>query len=149
MIPHQPPWMDRAWQWLGIQEALAPGASNPEIEAFHRSIDGDSLSDDIAWCSSAVNALMESCGIFGTDSRAARSWLLWGEDLGDIPAYGCVCVLWRSSPDSWMGHVGIFLGFVGDDVLLWGGNQRNEVSVRRYSKDRVLGYRWPSGGERT
>jgi hypothetical protein len=26
-----------------------------------------------------------------------------------------------------------------------GGNQRNEVSVRRYPQTRVMGFRWPRG----
>ena len=143
MIPHQPPWMDLLWDQLGVREWTQPGQSNPAIEAYHNSVAEDGTPDDLAWCSSCVNWLMEQTGIAGTDSRAARSWLDWGVALG-YPAYGCVCVLWRESPDSWKGHVGIFLGYVDDDVLLWGGNQRNEVSVRRYPRARVLGYRWPA-----
>ena len=146
MIPYQPIWMDTAWEWLGIAEWLGPGESNPAIDGFHNSVADDDTPDDIAWCSSAANALMQGVGIEGTGSRAARSWLDWGVKLGH-PAYGCICVLWRDTPDSWKGHVGIFLGFIagptGADVLLWGGNQGNEVSVKRYPASRVLGYRWP------
>jgi uncharacterized protein (TIGR02594 family) len=135
--------MDGLWETLGIQEWTAPGQSNPQIEAFHDSVADDGTPDDIAWCSSCVNWLMQQVGIEGTGSRAARSWLEWGIAT-PRPYYGCVCVLWRVSPEDWRGHVGIFLGLIGDDVLLWGGNQRNEVSVRRYPQARVLGYRIPS-----
>ena len=142
MIPHQPPWMDLLWDQVGVAEWTRPGQSNPVIEAYHDSVADDDIPDDVAWCSSCVNWLIEQAGIRGTDSRSARSWLEWGIVM-PTPAYGCVCVLWRDSVDSWKGHVGIFLGYIGDDVLLWGGNQRNEVSVRRYPESRVLGYRWP------
>ena len=142
MIPHQPPWMDLLWDQLGVAEWTGAGQSNPAIEAYHRSVAEDGTPDDVAWCSSCVNWLLEQSGFQGTDSRSARSWLDWGIGL-TYPAYGCVCVLWRESPDSWKGHVGIFLGHILDDLLLWGGNQRNEVSVRRYPVARLLGYRWP------
>ena len=143
MIPHQPPWMDLLWETLGVREWTAPGTSNPAIEAMHDSIADDGTPDDVAWCSSCVNWLMQSAGIAGTNSRAARSWESWGVGLS-FPMYGCVCTLWRESPESWKGHVGIFLGFIGDDVLLWGGNQRNQVGVNRYSRTRVTSYRVPA-----
>ena len=142
MIPYQPPWMDVLWDQLGVAEWLGPGESNPAIEAYQNSVAEDGTPDDIAWCSSCVNWLIEQAGIRGTDSRAARSWLDWGVTL-TTPAYGCVCVLWRVSPEDWRGHVGIFLGYIGQDVLLWSGNDNNRVTVRRYPEARVLGYRWP------
>jgi uncharacterized protein (TIGR02594 family) len=133
--------MEVVWEQLGTREIAGPG-SNPEVEKYHDSIADDGTPDDVAWCSSLVNWLFWKVGISGTGSRAARSWLKWGTAIR-IPMYGCVCILWRESPESWKGHVGIFLGFVGDDVVIWGGNQRNEVSIRRYSRERVLGYRVP------
>jgi len=145
VIPHQPPWMEELWNELGVAEWTGLGESNPAIEAYHDSVADDDTPDDVAWCSSCVNWLFQGVGIEGTNSRAARSWLRWGVGLSE-PAYGCVCVLWRDSPESWKGHVGIFLGYVEHDVVLWGGNQRNEVSVRRYPKTRVMGFRWPGGG---
>jgi uncharacterized protein (TIGR02594 family) len=142
MIPHQPEWMEIAWKEVGTREVAGPG-SNPEVEEYHDAVEDDGTPDDVAWCSSFVNWLFSKAGIVGTGSRAARSWLDWGVRTR-LPFYGCVCVIWRESPQSWKGHVGLFLGFIGDDVLMLGGNQMNEVSVRRYSKDRVLGYRIPS-----
>lgn len=142
MIPHQPIWMDVFWGQLCIREVAGP-MSNPEVEKYHDSVADDGTPDDVAWCSSLINWILEKVGIVGTESRAARSWLQWGVAISE-PVYGCICVLWRESPNSWKGHVGIFLGFIEGDVLIGGGNQRNEVSVRRYPKARVLGYRLPS-----
>jgi uncharacterized protein (TIGR02594 family) len=142
MIPHQPPWMEVCWRELGTREIAGP-QSNPAIERYHDSVALDGTDDDVAWCSSLVNWTFNQVGMDGTGSRAARSWLEWGVALTE-PAYACVTVLWRGSPDSWKGHVGIFLGYIDDDIALWGGNQRNEVSVRRYPTVKVLGYRWPA-----
>ena len=133
-------WLNVAWRYLGVGEIPGP-ADSPAVEAFHDSVDASDAGDDVAWCSAFVNYCMEQAGLPGTDSRAARSWLDWGISV-DPPLYGCVCVLWRGSPSSWKGHVGFWIDEIGDEVVMLGGNQGNQVSVRRYPKSRVLGYRW-------
>jgi uncharacterized protein (TIGR02594 family) len=131
--------MLEAWSKLGVSEYIGP-ADNPQIVEFHAACD-DSVSDDeVPWCSSYVNWCIAPY-FEPTRSRAARSWLLWGVEL-KVPAYGCVCVLWREAVDSWKGHVGFWLGEIGNDVLLLSGNTSNEVTARRFPKDRVLGYRY-------
>ncbi len=141
MIPHVPPWMMYAWEEVGVEEAAGP-ADNPRIVEYHRAVDDEVSDDEVPWCSSFVNWCMMRAQTERTRSRAARSWLPWGTRLA-TPAYGCVCVLWREHPESWKGHVGILVGTALDDVFLLGGNQSNEVNVRRYPVSRVLGYRWP------
>jgi uncharacterized protein (TIGR02594 family) len=125
---------------LGEEEIPGP-VDNPEIVAFHRSVDDGIVGEGIAWCSSYVNWCIDPF-FAPTNSRAARSWLNWGVGLG-VPVYGCICVLWRESPESWKGHVGFYLGAIGNDVLLLSGNDSNEVTARRFPKSRVLGYRMP------
>jgi len=137
------PWLDVAWRYLGVGEIPGP-ADSPDVLRFHASVDAAGAGDDVAWCSAFVNSCMEEAGLEGTDSRAARSWLAWGVPLTE-PRYGCVCVLWRGSPDSWKGHVGLWIDEVGDEIVLLGGNQGNRVGVARYPKSRVLGYRWCDG----
>ncbi|MCL2915995.1 hypothetical protein L2725_19835 [Shewanella corallii] len=39
------------------------------------------------------------------------------------------------------GHVGFFAGFDGNDVLVLGGNQSDEVNVGRYPASKLLGIR--------
>jgi uncharacterized protein (TIGR02594 family) len=129
-----------AWKELGVGEVPGP-EDNPRIVEYHKACDDELTHDSVAWCSSLINYCMKEAGEIRTKSRAARSWLGWGVEISE-PIYGCVCVLWRDEPGSWKGHVGFFLGLAGADVILLGGNQRNEVSVRRYPQERVLGYRW-------
>ena len=145
MIPHQPPWMDIVWDQLGVQEHLGAGKSNPVIDKYHRSVADDGTPDDVAWCSSTANYIMETAGFKGTDSRAGISWEKWGVGLG-IPAYGCLITLWYTTPSDWRRHVGFFLGFVGDDVIVAGGNQSNEFRISRYPQARVMSHRWPDKG---
>ncbi len=141
MLTGQTPlWLEVAWGEVGVEEFSGP-ADNPKIVEYHASCDDDVTDDEVPWCSSFVNWCMQEADRPRTNSRAARSWLNWGTHLIE-PAYGCVCVLWRESRDSWKGHVGFYLGTIGNDVLMLGANQRNEVSIRRYPLDRVLAYRW-------
>lgn len=93
-----------------------------------------------AWCSAFINKVCKDNCLEHTNSLSARSWLKVGEEI-ENPEIGDVCILWRSSPKSWKGHVGLFLRM--DDTKIWilGGNQKNKVSIQYYPKSRLLGYR--------
>ena len=102
----------------------------------------------MAWCSAFVNWLfLEVTGV--SVARAnARSWLNVREpftvrDLGtpDQGIPGDVVVLWRSDPNSWKGHVGLFVRATGNRIWLLGGNQSGRVSIKRYPIKRVLAVR--------
>lgn len=95
-----------------------------------------------AWCAAAVNAALERHGIAGTKSLAARSFENWGDKL-DAPRLGCVVVMWRNSPKSWEGHVGLFVKADATHVYVLGGNQSDSVSIAKFPLGRVLSYRWP------
>ena len=135
------PWLRIARGELGVQ-ALAPGGSNPRITEYHAGTNIAGYDDKANWCSSFLHWTLARAGIAGTGSALARSWLAWGEPL-DEPRHGCVAVLWREDPQSWRGHVGFFLRFEGDDVVLLGGNQLGSVREHRYPRGQVLGWRWP------
>lgn len=115
--------------------------SNPEIVAMAEEL-GFDMEDDstVAWCSLAMNYYAKKCGYEYTGSLAARSWL-------DMPirvlkpSLGDVVVLWRGSPDSWQGHVGLFINWDAKYVWMLGGNQNNQISIATYPRDRVLGIR--------
>lgn len=140
MIPHMPPWLEKAYEEIGVEEIAGP-VHNERIVEYHASTGGRESPDEVPWCSSFVNWCMQQAGYDGTNSKAARSWLDWGIQITE-PAYGCVCVIWRESVESWKGHVFLFLGEAGDYVYGIGGNQGNQVSIQRYPKNRVLEYRW-------
>lgn len=135
------PWMLAALHELGVREVPGEQASARVVE-YLRSTDLDrtmALSDETPWCSAFVNWCMEVCGLVGTNSAAARSWLGWGQGL-TLPRRGAVTVLTRDKG----GHVGLFVAQTATHVRLLGGNQGNQVCVADYDKSRLLGYRVPS-----
>ena len=137
----QPEYLQIAWGELDTAEF--PGAANnPVVLDYHVTTEGGSSPDQVSWCSSFVNWCVVSSGLSGTNSKAARSWLLWGESTSENEI-GSVCVLWRVARDSWQGHVGFLVGYDAENVYLLGGNQSNRVRVSRYAKTRVLSYRRP------
>jgi uncharacterized protein (TIGR02594 family) len=95
--------------------------------------------DETPWCSIFVNWV----GMKRSKKANARSWLRVGESTINNPQPGHIVVFWRDKPESWKGHVGIFLGYSSDKkrVFCLGGNQGNQVSVSAYFTDTVLGIR--------
>ena len=126
---------------LGVR-AHGPGSSNPRIGEYHAASMRPRYDDKASWCSSFLNWTLAQAGIRGTASALARDWLAWGRPL-DEPLVGCVAVLWREDPQAWKGHCGYFLRFEGDEIVLLGGNQLDEVREHGYPRECVLGYRWP------
>ena len=96
---------------------------------------------DTAWCAGFVNAVLNEAGQETIRSLKARDFMNWGEAVDD-PQEGDVVVLWRESRDSWKGHVGFFSGYDDNgDIKVLGGNQGDSVSIKSYSKNRLLGFR--------
>ncbi len=138
------PWMEFALREYGIRGISRRGRT-VNVVAYLKATGVGRSSDETAWCSAFVNWCMLMASFPGTGKANARSWLEWGGASLDFPVYGCVVVLWRGSQGGALGHVGFFVGMQGDNLLLLGGNQGNAVSVRPYSKERVLGLRWLEG----
>jgi uncharacterized protein (TIGR02594 family) len=138
----QPAWLGHAWAHLGAHEA-AGNADNPSVVAFYRDAGHPEItSDDIAWCAAFVGACLERCGQRCTRSLLARSYLTWGRGI-DQPVFGAIAVLSRGSSPA-QGHVGFVVGATDTDILLLGGNQSDAVGVAAFSRDRLLGLRWPT-----
>jgi uncharacterized protein (TIGR02594 family) len=136
------PWIDTARSYLGTKEY--PGAkSNPIILGFWKLARLSGIKDDaVPWCSGFACAMFEANGIASPHSDSARSWLAWGIPL-DAPVLGCVVVFQRPG--------GYHVGFVvGQDkagrLMVLGGNQGDAVSIAAFSRDRVVGYRYPISG---
>ncbi len=137
----RPSWLDLAYGQVGITEIPGPKADERILD-YHNETSLKATSDEVPWCSAFMCAMFEWAGIPSTRSAMARSWLDWGVQL-DAPRMGCVVVLWRGNKDGPSGHCGFYVGETDKSVQLLGGNQNNKVCVRGYSKDRILGYRWP------
>ncbi len=133
-------WLSQAWREFG-QAEHAGAKENARIVAMFRDAGHASVvRDEVAWCAAYCGASLERAGIRSTRSLMARSYLAWGAALAE-PRMGAVAVFSRGS-DPALGHVGFWLGESDGEVVLLGGNQGNQVSVVRYSKERLIGLRW-------
>ena len=136
-------WITVAKGELGVHE-IRGRKHNDRILEYHSKTSYHAEKDEISWCASFVNWVFSECGIKGTNSASARSWIRWGKKL-DKPIYGCVVIFWRGKKDGWKGHVGFYLGHNRNgDLIVLGGNQNDQVSIKAYSEERVLCYVWPS-----
>lgn len=137
------PWLDAAYAELvaGVREVSGPHHNLRILEYLRATSLGDAGGDETPWCSAFANWSMRIGRVVGTNSAAARSWLRWG--VPSEPRVGAVCVLWRGSATSALGHVGFVVGHSGGAVHLLGGNQGDRVSVASFPVARVLGYRMP------
>lgn len=140
---------DLAQRFVGVREV--PGAgSSPQVLAFLRLDQSWPAGDDVAWCSAFANYVAWLLRLPRSKSLAARSWLTVGVpvELDAARAGFDVVVLKRGAgqqpgPDvlKAQGHVGFFAGLEGDDVLVLGGNQGDQVSIDRFPRTKVLGVR--------
>ena len=130
-----------AFNELGTEEIVGE-VDNPEVLKYAKETGIKGItSDEIPWCSTFVNWIAWKAGLQYSKKANARSWLNVGVKVTS-PEPGDVVVFWRESPQSWKGHVGIFLGISIDKkrVYCLGGNQGNRVSVSAYRLNTVLSY---------
>ena len=98
-----------------------------------------------------VNSVLGECGIKGTHSAGAQSFLKFGNEVTkENTQAGDIVVLKRFKDGKVVpggGHVGFVVGRHYDEkthqymVTVLGGNQGNSVSVQDYPEKNVLGYR--------
>lgn len=127
------------WEW-------AEGA-NPKVIQYFRDVGHSWVTDDsTAWCAAFVGAMLKRAGMAHTGKLNARSYTEWGENVElEHAEVGDLVVFWRVAPNDWRGHVG-FLDkkYDGSDyVEILGGNQRDQVNVRKYPTSRILAVRRP------
>ncbi len=142
----EPRWMAIARREICTREARAGQPPNARIVEYHQSTSLRAQDDRTPWCAAFVSWVLEQAGIRSTRSARAKSYLDWGHAL-DEPRVGAIVVFHRGSgaPSSrGPGHVGFLVEERERDILLLGGNQRNHVNIKAYSKSRLLAYRWPA-----
>jgi uncharacterized protein (TIGR02594 family) len=127
---------------IGVKE-IEGADHNPGILTYAKEAGFSGITDDeTPWCSIFVNWCCEKAGLQRTHKANARSWLYVGKPVND-PAPGDIVIFWRNHPQSWEGHVGIFLGYNKSMSMVYtlGGNQRNSVSIQAFEASKVLGFR--------
>lgn len=123
------------WEWKD--------GHNPKILKWFGQAGHDWVKDDeTPWCAAFVGGMLVDAGLQGTGRLDARSYLDWGQhvDLKDAQP-GDIVVFSRGDPNGWQGHVAFYVETKGENILVLGGNQRDQVNIARYSKSRLLGIR--------
>jgi len=134
----EPQWLTKARERIGFHETGTNRGIDEFIQLAHCGAPGD------PWCAIFTNAMLESAGIAGTRSAAARSFESSSKFVKlDKAVAGAVTTMWRGSPASGQGHVGFHVGEEGDCELILGGNQDDQVEIARQPKDRITGHWWP------
>jgi len=114
---------------------------NPEVMKYFKETGHSWVKDDeTAWCAAFINWCLIKSGFNQTGSLAARSFLTYGNGVLK-PALGDIVVLWRISPTSPYGHVGLYITEDKENVYILGGNQTNAVNCRAFPKTQVITYR--------
>lgn len=132
--------IDNALNEYGVAEKVGAG-SNPRITEYYQYLKLNPQDDETPWCSLFANFIVKKTGTGSyTNQLNARSWLTIGKEVKK-PEKGDIVVFWRGTPDGWQGHVAFYIRDDGDDIWVLGGNQDNQVSIAKYPKSRVLGYR--------
>ena len=132
--------LNKAFSFYGLEE-ITGSDHNPQIVKFFQDIGHTWVRDDeTAWCSAFINYIAFRTGYERSKGLNARSWLNVGYEI-ESPEIGCVAVLWRVSPSSWKGHVGLYINHDDKYIYILGGNQDNSVCIKRYPKERLLSYR--------
>ena len=136
--------MNKAYKFaqskLGLKE-IKGVKHNPEIIEMFAAVGHSWITDDeTPWCAAFVGWCLKSVGIPHLNEVAARKYEKYGNET-KTPEVGDIVVIWRGSPASWMGHVGFLHSMDEKYIHILGGNQGNEVSVRRYERKRLLSFR--------
>ncbi|HZS64903.1 MAG TPA: TIGR02594 family protein [Xanthobacteraceae bacterium] len=89
------------------------------------------------WCADFMNYVLKHVGLNATGSRAARSFLKYGQKI-DEPRVGAIAIFSRGRDG---GHVGIVRGTDGNgNPIVISGNYADRVAEAVYPKSRVLAY---------
>lgn len=122
----------------GTIETPGPG-SNPSILAWAKAVGLRNVytRDDVPWCGLyCAYAALQAGWTPPTNPLWARNWLTFGNPAGQ-PALGDILVFSRGSS----GHVGFYVGEDDAAFHVLGGNQSDQVMIKRIAKSRLLGAR--------
>lgn len=135
-----PKYYEIALKEVGTHEVKGKG-HNARILEYHKATSLKATEDEVSWCSAFVNWCLKQAGIIGTGKANARSWLTWGISVKAHPELGDICVFWRVDPNGWQGHVGFYAGEDATHIFVLGGNQGDEVCIKKYAKSSLLDIR--------
>ena len=126
----------------GVTEIVG-NAHNPKVLNYFSEIGHKWVTtDETAWCSAFLNWVALKANVERSHKLTARSWLNVGTEIKE-PQLNDLVIFWRHKKSSWKGHVGFFIGYTEDKkhIYVLGGNQNNQVNIKKYPVYRLLGFR--------
>lgn len=135
-----PAWLVEARKLIGIAEIKGPKTSD-FISRWLDTLGAWWSDDETPWCGVFVAHCMRVAGLpLPKYWMRAKAWAEWGTKL-TAPVHGCIVVFERQGG----GHVGFVVGqTLAGNLMVLGGNQGDRVKVSEFSRDRVVGYYWPT-----
>lgn len=135
------PWLAEARKHIGLREVVGV-KHQPVIQRWLAELGAWWRDDETPWCGVFAAHCVQLAG-YPTPKNwmRAKAWADYRPDaMLSRPAYGCIVVFGRVGG----GHVGFVVGRdpVGRLMVL-GGNQGNQVSIRAFDPSRVMAYVWP------
>jgi uncharacterized protein (TIGR02594 family) len=134
--------LDIALAEYGITEVVGNNHNHRILQYFKEIGHKWVTVDETAWCSAFANWVAMKAGYYRSGKLNARSWLTVGIKVA-MPQKGDVVVFWRVKKSDWRGHVGFFISYSEDKKYIYvlGGNQNNQVCIKKYPTYRLLGFR--------
>jgi len=136
------PWMAEAADMLTGPPAPV-GCSGRGLVRLFQWLDRN-LPLNLAWCGLFVRHCLKTA-FPGTRlpliSLRARPYLDFG--IAAEPQFGALLIFWLIHPRSPFGHVGFYWAEDDECFHVLGGNQRDDILIERFPKDRLIGCRWP------
>ena len=146
-LPAQYQWLSKetgprilleALKTYGVAEKLGPG-SNPTILKWAEDVGLNRVykDDETAWCGLWMSYVVKQAGWDDPlNPLWARNWLNFGTPQKQA-ALGDILVFSRGNS----GHVGMYCGEDATAYHVLGGNQSDQVTIKRVTKNRLLGIR--------
>lgn len=135
-----------AWARGELGNKEIPGAQdNPRIRWYHThcaNIGSKEHPDEVAWCSSFLNAAADECGMEKTDNALASSWDKYGEDSGDQVEEGDIITIRHPDGSRHVTLANKAFNRKNDQTFEGlGGNQSNSVKVSVYKTSEIVSAR--------
>jgi len=126
----------------GVTETIGSEHNHVVLNYFKEIGHSWVTTDETAWCSSFINWVAFKANVERSNKLTARSWLNVGTDIKQ-PKLNDLVIFWRHKKSSWKGHVGFFIAYTEDKKYIYvlGGNQNNQVNIKKYPAYRLLGFR--------
>lgn len=138
----EPAWLVEARALMGTREIVGPKHNSWIVKGWARLGAAWFNDDETPWCGLFVAHCINAAGLpYPAKGQFARAlaWKDWGQACQ--PIVGAVAVFGRTGG----GHVGFAVGESAGHIYVLGGNQSNAVNIMPIAKDRLVGFRWPSG----